>query len=136
MEATKRGNYSGAPCSDTGEFEGALHGLSTAVAKKNTCEALLRKMCKTFKEASTHVIVDNLGTGDEALRLLRDSSSNLWPSMSNIRYAMARSAVDIFAAFSIPQGGTISSYDSYSALTVHAAAVSVLQVNSCDHILI
>ena len=95
MEATKRGNYSAASCSDTSEFEGALHSLGTAVAEENMCEPFRREMRKTFKEASTHVIVDNLGAGDKALRLLRDSSSNLWPSMPNVRYAMARGAVDV-----------------------------------------
>jgi hypothetical protein len=77
MEATKRGKYSAASCSDTSEFEGALHSLRTAVAEENMCEPFRREMRKTLKEASTHVIVDNLGTGDETLCLRRDSRSNL-----------------------------------------------------------
>jgi hypothetical protein len=66
------------------------------------CKSIRQKMCKAFKQASTYIVVENFGTGDEALSLRSDGSSNLWSSMSDVRYTIARGAIDIFTSLFIP----------------------------------
>src|SRR5215469_8582164 len=102
MKAAQRGDNPGAASSETRKFERAFNSFGTAVAEEDVREPFRRKACKAFQEASTHVVVDNFWTCDEALRLCRDGSGNLWPSMPNIRYAIARRAVDILAPLSVP----------------------------------
>jgi hypothetical protein len=66
------------------------------------CKSIRQKTYKAFKQASTHIVVENFGTGDEALRLRSNGGSNLWSSMPDVCYAIARCAIDVFASLYIP----------------------------------
>src|SRR5579859_6575161 len=102
MEAPQRGDYASAPAGDTRKFESPLYRFSPTVTEKDACKSFRHEMGKTFKQASAHIVVDNLRAGDETLGLRCDSLGHLRSSMSDVRYAVARGTVDIFAPSSIP----------------------------------
>jgi hypothetical protein len=102
VEAPERCNYSGAACSYTRKFESAFHSLGTTVTEKDLRKSVRQKVYKAFKQPGTHIIVENFGTGDESLRLRCNGGSNLWSSMPDVCYPIARGAVDIFASIYIP----------------------------------
>ena len=102
MEAPECGNYSCAPGGDARKFDGSLHGLGSTVAEEDMCKSFWHETGKAFKQKSTHIVVDNFWTGDQAQCLRCDSSSNLWSSMSGVRHAVAGGAVDEFVPLVIP----------------------------------
>ena len=70
-----------------------------AQQRLRSAEATAQKLVLEAQAKEKEILLE---AKDEALRLRSDGSSNLWSSMSDICYAIARCAIDVFASLYIP----------------------------------
>src|SRR6266487_3075017 len=92
-----------------------------------------RDPCQSLKEAGAHIVVDDLGTGDQTSGLLRKRIRDLDAPVSDIGDAVSRHAVDVFAPPGVPQRSPATTHDNDRTFAIHTARVGVLQVYSRSH---